>query len=93
EQVQAMRALTGIAAQRKRRTTLAERHSAQGLTPKEMQVLSLLVAGKTNKEIAEHLSITVGTVELHITHILTKLRCETHTQAVAKAISEGLVTV
>ncbi len=56
-----------------------------------MQVLSLLVAGKTNKEIADQLSITTGTVELHVTHILTKLHCETRVQAIIQAISQGLV--
>ena len=57
-----------------------------------MQVLTLLAAGRTNKEIAAQLSITVGTVELHVTHILTKLQCETRTQAATYAVAQGWVT-
>lgn len=91
ERAQLLRSHSQIDVQRKRRKTLASRHLLHDLTPKEMQVLSLLVTGNINKEIAQQLCITTGTVELHVTHILTKLHCETRTQAVAKAISEGLV--
>lgn len=93
EQVQKLRAHTKLDAQKKRRTTLAKQHSFYELTPKEMQVLALLATGKTNKEIAEQLCITSRTAELHVTHILMKLQCETRTQAVAKAIYEGLVAM
>ncbi len=49
------------------------------------------MAGRTNREIAETLHISVGTVELHVNHILTKLDCQTRTQAAAYAIAQGWV--
>ncbi len=62
-----------------------------GLTSRERQVLLQLTAGHTNREIAGALHISVGTVELHVNHILTKLGCQTRTQAAAYAIAQGWV--
>jgi DNA-binding CsgD family transcriptional regulator len=90
--VQQLRTHTRLEAQQKRRRTLATQHQAQGLTPRELQTLHLLAAGKTNKEIASTLGISMGTVELHVTHILTKLNCENRTQAVLYAVSKGWIT-
>jgi len=90
--VQALRASTRLDSQQKRRSTLEEkRQPVQGLTERELQVLSQLAAGKTNKEIATALSLSVGTVELHVSHILTKLGCDTRTQAATYAIAQGWV--
>lgn len=89
--VHALRSSTHLEAQRKRRRTLATRQPMQGLTQREMQVLLQLAAGKTNKDIAAALSLSVGTVELHISHIFTKLDCETRTQAATYAIAQGWV--
>ena len=91
EAVQALRSSTRLEAQQKRRHTLETRQPEQGLTQREMQVLIQLAAGKTNREIAAALSLSVGTVELHVSHILTKLGCETRTQAAAYAIAKGWV--
>ncbi len=87
--VQALRSETRLEAQEKRRHTLVNRYDRQGLTAREMEVLTQLAAGKTNKEIASALSITMGTVELHVSHILSKLGCETRTQAAAIALERG----
>lgn len=92
EAVQQLRAQTRLDAQWKRRRTLATQHQAGGLTPRELQTLQLLAAGKTNNEIARTLGISLSTVELHVTHILTKLNCENRTQAVVHAVSKGWVT-
>ncbi len=89
--VQALRSSTHLEAQHKRRSTLATRQPVQGLTQREMQVLSQLAAGRTNREIATALSLSEGTVELHVSHILAKLDCETRTQAAAYAIAHGWV--
>jgi DNA-binding NarL/FixJ family response regulator len=50
-----------------------------------------LAAGKTNKEIATALHISIGTVELHVSHILDKLGCESRTQAATYALEQGWV--
>lgn len=62
------------------------------LSPRERDVLALLVAGQTNPAIAEALFISVRTVENHIAHILAKLGVSTRTAAVTAAIAAGLHT-
>ncbi len=91
EAVQRLRASTHLEAQRKRRQTLEMRHHVERLTERERQVLLQLATGRTNREIAATLHISSGTVELHVTHILAKLGCETRTQAAAYAIARGWV--
>lgn len=49
-----------------------ERRSAPRLTPREREVVRLVCAGMTNKEVAEALSITAGTVKVHLMHIFEK---------------------
>jgi DNA-binding NarL/FixJ family response regulator len=51
------------------------------LTPRERQVLGMIVQGKSNREIAQTLFLTEGTVRNHITHILTRLNLRDRTQA------------
>jgi NarL family two-component system response regulator LiaR len=62
------------------------------LTPREREVLALLAAGKTNKEIAVALSISAGTVRLHVSNILSKLGAGNRTEAAAVALQHGLVS-
>jgi DNA-binding NarL/FixJ family response regulator len=52
-----------------------------GLTAREREVLSLIVAGASNREIAEALYISERTVKNHITHILSQLNVRDRTQA------------
>jgi DNA-binding NarL/FixJ family response regulator len=51
------------------------------LTPRELDVLIPLMAGKTNQEIAELLNINVGTVKRHLNHIYAKLGVSNRTEA------------
>ncbi len=60
------------------------------LTEREREVLSLLAQGKTNKEIAETLVITINTVKRHLKAIFEKLGVHTRAAAAARAISAGL---
>jgi DNA-binding NarL/FixJ family response regulator len=70
---------------------LAERVTRVQLTPREMSVLKLLAAGKANREIATKLSISEGTVKIHVTHLFEKLGVTSRTEAVATAMRRGLV--
>ncbi len=66
---------------------------SDGLTPREREVLELVVTGATNREIAAALYISENTVNFHMKHILAKLHLMNRAQAVAYAIRSGLVTV
>lgn len=60
------------------------------LTPREREVLSLLAAGASGKEIAEELSISSNTVRTHVQSILTKLQVHSRLEAAAFAVRKGL---
>ncbi len=64
---------------------------SETLTRREQEVLTLLAAGKTNQEIARELSITSGTVKLHVHAVLKKLEVRDRTQAALVAIQKQLV--
>jgi DNA-binding NarL/FixJ family response regulator len=70
---------------------LAEHISASELTERERDVLELIVAGSSNKEIGEKLIITEGTVKAHVNSILGKLGVNDRTQAVTEAMRRGIV--
>lgn len=61
------------------------------LTPREKDVLRLLVRGDTNPEIASALLVSRSTVKLHVQHILAKLGVSDRTQAAARAVELKLV--
>jgi DNA-binding NarL/FixJ family response regulator len=67
---------------------VATRH---GLTPRELEVLRLVAAGRSNAQIAHTLSISPRTVTTHLTKIFTKLRVSSRTGAVAAARRRNLV--
>jgi len=61
------------------------------LTARELEVLGLIAAGLSNREIAERLFIVVGTVKRHINNIYGKLQVRRRTEAVARARELGLL--
>ena len=62
------------------------------LTSRESEILDLIVSGKTNGEIAQELSLSVGTVRFHVSNILSKLGVSNRTEAVSLALQHGLVS-
>lgn len=65
---------------------------SQLLTQREREILTLVVDGASNKEIAQRLHITEGTVKNHLHHILEKLHLENRVQVTAYALRKGLVS-
>jgi RNA polymerase sigma factor (sigma-70 family) len=63
----------------------ADSSLVEQLTPRELDVLALLAQGLTNKEIAQQLVITPGTVRQHTNNLYKKLKVNNRLQAVAKA--------
>jgi DNA-binding NarL/FixJ family response regulator len=61
------------------------------LTERELQVLQALTRGLSNREIAEQLVITEGTVKNHVSSLIDKLGVRDRTQAVLKAQELGLI--
>jgi DNA-binding NarL/FixJ family response regulator len=69
----------------------AEEEPLEKLTDREEEILKLLAAGLSNREIAQQLSLSEGTVKNHISAILAKLHANDRTQAVLTALKRGLV--
>lgn len=63
----------------------------EALTPRETEVIRLMAGGYSNREIAEALSKSEGTVKNHVSNILAKLTVRDRTRAVLKAIELGLL--
>jgi two-component system, NarL family, response regulator len=70
--------------------SLADRTPNSDLSPREREVLSLMVQGNANKEIAGALGITEATVKCHVSVILLRLGVSDRTQAVVAALHRGL---
>ena len=71
-------------------TTPPMRSLVDDLTPREGEVLQLIVRGQSNKEIAASLRVTEGTVKGHVSAILSKLGVADRTQAALYAVKHGL---
>jgi NarL family two-component system response regulator LiaR len=61
------------------------------LTPRELEVLSLMVEGLSNPEISKRLVVSRSTVKFHVSSILSKLGVSSRTEAVAYAIQHSLI--
>jgi DNA-binding CsgD family transcriptional regulator len=68
-----------------------ERELPGGLTTREVEIVSLLAAGKTNRAIAQDLMVSEKTVASHVSHILTKLGLPSRAAATAYAYEHGLI--
>nr|WP_274611805.1 LuxR C-terminal-related transcriptional regulator [Roseibium polysiphoniae] len=61
------------------------------LTDRERQTLNMILAGRSNKEIAEGLGISVKTVDKHRTSLMQKLNVRSVPQLMARALKEGMI--
>jgi DNA-binding CsgD family transcriptional regulator len=67
------------------------RREALGITPREHEILTLIAAGLSNREIAEKLFVSENTVKTHSTRLFMKLNAHRRTQAVQIAKDAGLI--
>ena len=65
--------------------------SPDGLSQREVEVLRLVAAGKSNREIADALCISLNTVATHVRNILAKTGAANRTEAAAYALRNGLL--
>jgi two-component system NarL family response regulator len=72
---------------------LQERLTRPDITPRELEILTLVTRGNANKEIAATLGIAEDTVKQHVSRILQKLNVNDRAQATAEAIRLGLLSV
>ena len=61
------------------------------LTPRELEILRLIAAGMSNREIADHFVVVVGTIKAHTNNLYGKLGVRSRTQAAARARELGLI--
>lgn len=71
--------------------TLAAREAGADLSPRETEILHLVIKGMTNPDICAALGISLGTAKAHIRNILAKLQVADRTEAAAEAYRRGLV--
>jgi NarL family two-component system response regulator LiaR len=72
-------------------STAEETPKGEILTPREREILVMLTEGKTNKDIANQLSLSEGTVRFHVSNILSKMGVNNRTEAVSLAFQQGLI--
>ncbi len=68
-----------------------QRSLHEDLTSRELEILTLMTQGKTNKEMADELFIALKTVKTHVSNILSKLEVQDRTQAVIYAFKNGVI--
>ena len=71
-------------------SSAASRQKRYGLTPRELEIISAVVAGYANKEIAEHFKISEDTVKHHLSNIFDKLGVSTRLELALFAVNQGL---
>lgn len=81
----AARARISVEGDRPTRPSIPAGAAAAGLTERETHVLSQLLLGRTDRQIARHLTISERTVQVHVSHLLAKLGASSRMQAAATA--------
>jgi DNA-binding CsgD family transcriptional regulator len=62
-----------------------------GISGRELEVLALLAAGRSNKEIARRLEVSPNTVKTHVTKLFAKLEARRRTEAIQRARELGMI--
>jgi DNA-binding NarL/FixJ family response regulator len=88
-----MRKMMHRLAEKDKKAALPTVHLVEALTDREMEVLRLVAMGASNKDVARALSISVRTVQVHLTNIYGKLDVRSRTEAALYAIRQGWVSV
>lgn len=83
---------TGVADGARTAEKTEKGEKTEKLTPREQEILELIVEGLSNVEIAERLFVTKDTIKTHVHSILDKLAASDRTQAAVKAIRTGLLS-
>lgn len=73
------------------RKSSSRQRSEEGLTPRELEILTLLAQGKSSRDIAGLLQISVKTVETHRTHVMKKLKITNIASLTKYAIRQGIL--
>lgn len=80
--------------QREKTSSQIQKHlKISDLTKREQEVLTLVAGGKSNKEVADELFISIKTVDTHKAHILEKLGLKNTAELVKYAIKNGLISI
>ena len=69
----------------------ADAATSAGLTPRQLQIIRRVAEGRTNREIAAELYLSVRTVDMHVRHSLIALGCRSRIDAARKASGLGLL--
>ncbi|MDQ5825512.1 MAG: response regulator transcription factor [Chloroflexota bacterium] len=86
-------AMTGkVFQQFKQLSQQAQKHNPEGLTDRELEILTLIARGASNREIGEQLFLSEKTIKNYITSIFQKLHTNDRTHAAVYAIQRGLIT-
>ncbi len=78
-----------MAAIRRSPSQASDNYIAETLTVREREVLHLICAGYSNREIADLLALAEGTVKNHVSNLLLKLDARDRTRAALKGLQEG----
>lgn len=70
---------------------LADHYGDEALSEREVEILQHVAEGNANKQIADKLFISEGTVKVHIKHIMEKLGASDRTQAITIAVRRGII--
>lgn len=70
---------------------LADHYSEETLTDREVEILQQIAEGNGNRDIADKLFISEGTVKVHVKHIMEKLGANDRTQAITIAVRRGII--
>ena len=77
----------------KSKDNLGQQQKNEPLSEREKEMLRLLSTGKSNKEIAEALGLSIRTVKTHMSNIFTKMNVTSRNEALVKAMKSGLITM